>query len=80
MNAAASALRGRLKLLPSALFISLLFAAIHPQSYVVIPALASLAFGFSLLREWRGSLIAPMVGHSLHNGALVGLWWVVFGT
>jgi len=30
-----------------------------------------LGFGFGLLREWRGSLIAPITAHAMHNGALV---------
>jgi membrane protease YdiL (CAAX protease family) len=73
-------LRGRFALLPSALIISIIFAAIHPQGYVLVPALGALAFGFSLLREWRGSLIAPIVGHAVHNGALVAFMWVAFGS
>lgn len=50
---------------------SIVFAAIHPQGIVAIPALASLGFGFGLIRLWRGSLIAPMVAHGIHNGTLV---------
>lgn len=51
------------------------FAAVHPQEVVALPVLAALAFGFMLIREWRDSLIAPMVAHGLHNGTLMtGLW------
>lgn len=46
---------------------SLVFAAIHPQGLLAIPALAALAAGFSLAREWRDSLIAPMTAHALNN-------------
>lgn len=46
---------------------SLVFAAIHPQGLLAIPALAALAGGFSLAREWRGSLIAPMTAHAVNN-------------
>lgn len=63
----------------SAVIMGLLFAAIHPQGVAMIPALAGLAVGFALIREWRGSLVAPMAAHALHNGVLVGFMWLVFG-
>jgi membrane protease YdiL (CAAX protease family) len=31
----------------------------------------ALGFNFALMRIWRGSLIAPMVAHALHNTVLV---------
>lgn len=71
-------LRGRFRFLPSALLGALIFAALHPQGVFAIPALAGIAVGFSLLREWRDSLIAPMTAHAINNGCLVGvLWWVL---
>jgi len=51
----------------SVLINSFLFAAIHPQGYLAIPVLMSLAAGFSLAREWRGSLLAPMAAHATNN-------------
>jgi membrane protease YdiL (CAAX protease family) len=50
---------------------SLIFAAIHPQGWVAIPALMSLSCGFTLVREWRGTLLPGMVAHGLHNGLLL---------
>jgi membrane protease YdiL (CAAX protease family) len=55
----------------------LIFAALHPQGFLAIPALASIGMGFSLLREWRDSLIAPMVAHAINNGILVGMLWLI---
>lgn len=54
----------------SAILNALIFAAIHPQGIAAIPVLASLALAFSLVREWRGSLVAPMVMHGVHNGLI----------
>lgn len=51
----------------SALINSLIFAAIHPQGAFGIPVLTTLAVGFSLVRQWRGSLIAPIFMHALNN-------------
>lgn len=45
-----------------------IFAIIHPQGWLAVPALMSLAIAFTLAREWRGSLIAPIVMHALVNG------------
>ena len=63
----------------SALITAFVFAVIHPQGLLVVPPLMALAFGFALLREWRGSLVAPMVAHAVHNGALVLFMWLLFG-
>jgi membrane protease YdiL (CAAX protease family) len=49
------------------------FAAIHPQGWVAIPALMGLATGFALAREWRGTLIPAMVMHGLSNGLVLGM-------
>jgi membrane protease YdiL (CAAX protease family) len=70
--------RGRFRFFASALLTGVIFAALHPQGFFAIPALASIGIGFSLLREWRDSLVAPMVAHAINNGALVlMLWWIL---
>jgi membrane protease YdiL (CAAX protease family) len=51
---------------------SFIFAVIHPQGFVAVPALMSLAIGFSLVRQWRGSLVAPVVMHAINNGLVLG--------
>jgi len=63
--------RGRLGPIAAGLLVGFVFAIIHPQGLIAVPALMSLGFAFALLREWRGSLIAPIVAHALHNGALI---------
>jgi membrane protease YdiL (CAAX protease family) len=50
-----------------------LFAVIHPQGWIAVPALMSLAIGFSLAREWRGGLIAPITMHAINNGVVLGM-------
>jgi membrane protease YdiL (CAAX protease family) len=52
----------------SAVVVSFIFAAVHPQGLVGIPVLMALAFGFTVAREWRGTLLPGMVGHALNNG------------
>jgi membrane protease YdiL (CAAX protease family) len=57
----------------SATINSFVFAVIHPQGFVAVPALMALALGFSLAREWRGSLLAPMTAHATNNFLLTML-------
>lgn len=54
------------------------FALIHPQGWVAIPALMSLAFGMTLMREWRQTLIPSMVIHATSNGLVMTLVIVLF--
>ncbi|MGH7132420.1 MAG: CPBP family glutamic-type intramembrane protease [Phycisphaerales bacterium] len=49
---------------------ALVFGAVHPYS---LGGLFSVAIGgalYAILREWRGSLIAGMTAHALHNASL----------
>ena len=50
-----------------------IFAAIHPQGWVAVPALMGLAFAFSLAREWRGTIWPAVVMHGLSNGLVMTL-------
>jgi membrane protease YdiL (CAAX protease family) len=63
----------------SALIVAFLFAAIHPQGISTIPVLMSLAFVFAMIREWRGSLLGPMIAHALHNSILITLNVILLG-
>jgi membrane protease YdiL (CAAX protease family) len=55
----------------SATIVSFLFAAIHPQGPLAIPALMALAYGLTLAREWRVTLVPGMVAHGINNGLLL---------
>lgn len=73
-----SYLRGRLGKLGAGLLVGLAFAAIHPQGLAGIPFLATLALALALTREWRGSIIASVTLHAVHNGlAVTGLYLIL---
>jgi membrane protease YdiL (CAAX protease family) len=59
--------------------VSLVFAAIHPQGWVAIPVLGSIALILAALREYRGSLIAPMTAHALNNALAVLMMVLMMG-
>jgi membrane protease YdiL (CAAX protease family) len=60
-------LRQRWSWLLSAGIVSFIFAMLHPQGWVAVPALGAIAMVLAGLREWRGSLIAPMAAHACNN-------------
>lgn len=68
--------RGRVGALASAFAVAFVFAAIHPQGWLAIPPLMSLAIVFALIREWRGSIIAPAVAHAINNGFIFTLLYL----
>jgi membrane protease YdiL (CAAX protease family) len=59
--------------LPAGLLTALCFGVMHGYPILMLGPVIALGFGFSLLREWRGSLIAPMTAHFLHNTFVLGL-------
>ena len=66
-------LRRRWNWLISASVVALLFAAIHPQGWTLIPALGSIAIVLAALREWRGSIWAPIAAHATNNFIVLSL-------
>ena len=62
----------------SMLVSSFIFAAVHPQGLIYIPVLGSLAVAFCIGREWRGSLVAPMIAHGLSNGVVLTMNFGLF--
>ena len=63
----------------SAGVVAVIFAGIHPQGWVGLPVLASIALVLAALREWRGSLVAPMTAHAINNGSIVMLMVLALG-
>lgn len=62
----------------SMLLSAFVFAAIHPQGLLFAPPLMGLAVGFAIAREWRGSLVAPMVAHGANNALVMTLNVILF--
>ena len=62
----------------AAFLMAFIFAVLHPQGIEAVPVLMALAIGFAWLRHWRGSLVAPMTAHAIHNGAIMTLLILIF--
>ena len=61
-------MRTRLNRWTAILLSSLIFAVIHPQGMVGVVPLTCIGCVLAFLREWRGSLVAPMIAHACFNG------------
>jgi len=73
LREATSRWRRGVSIAAAALASGALFAAVHPQGWVAIPPLAAVGAVLALEREWRSSLLAPVITHMLVNGLTVAL-------
>lgn len=71
-------LRSRWGMWAAALVSALAFGSMHGYMVFLLLPVITLGFVFALMREWRGSLIASMVVHGLHNGTVLVLAITLF--
>ena len=64
-------LRARLRAGTTIAITAVGFALVHSYGPVAAAPLIVLGVSFALMREWRGSLIAPMTAHFMHNGVMM---------
>ena len=64
-------LRGSLHWVFAAFISAVLFAYMHNYGPLLVAPLIALGFMFAVMREWRGSLIAPITAHFIHNFTLM---------
>jgi membrane protease YdiL (CAAX protease family) len=62
-----------LSIICSMLLTSFLFAAIHPQGWIAIPALMAIAIGMNFMREWRGTILPSIIVHGVSNGLVTSM-------
>lgn len=72
------ALRTGMGVVWAALISSVAFGVMHGYAFFLLMPVITLGFIFALTREWRGSLIGPMVAHGLHNASVLTLAIIVF--
>lgn len=72
------ALRTGMGVVWAALFSAVAFGVMHGYAFFLLMPVITLGFIFALTREWRGSLIGPMVAHGLHNASVLTLAIIVF--
>jgi membrane protease YdiL (CAAX protease family) len=72
-------LRTLMRPLPAIFLSSLCFAVVHPQGVLGVVPLTAIGMMLATLREWRGSLIAPIIAHACVNGGTLAMLAVMFG-
>ncbi len=55
----------------AALGTAILFAFMHSYGPIFVTPLIALGFSFAFMRQWRGSLIAAITAHFIHNFSLL---------
>ncbi len=66
-------LRGRASMLVAVGVTAAVFAALHGYLVLQLVMVGSLGVWFAILRQWRDSLLAPVLGHAIHNGFVLAL-------
>lgn len=61
-------LRSRWGLAVSAVASAMVFGLMHGYAWYLLTPVVMLGLGFALIRQWRGSIIACMTAHAIHNG------------
>jgi len=64
-------LRSRSGLLVAAIVSAIVFGGMHGYELVLLGPVISLGVVFSLMREWRGSIIPSITAHMMHNGTVL---------
>ncbi len=76
-------MRGYVHWLVAAMGTAVLFAFMHSYGPLFVSPLIALGFMFAVMRHWRGSLIAPMTAHFIHNFTVLSftilLVWTISG-
>lgn len=70
--------RGRGHWVVAALGTAVLFAFLHSYGPLMVTPLIVLGFAFAFMREWRGSIIASMTAHFLHNFTVLSILITAF--
>ncbi len=52
---------------------SVLFALLHPQGMLAVPALTGISLALTFTREWRITLTPAIVAHGLDNGVVLAV-------
>jgi membrane protease YdiL (CAAX protease family) len=52
---------------------ALVFGLMHGYEIIMLGPVITLGFTFAMMRHYRGSLIAPITAHALHNGTVMTL-------
>jgi membrane protease YdiL (CAAX protease family) len=65
--------RTRLGVFLAAPLTAIVFGVMHGYDAMLLMPVITIGFVFAFIREWRGSLIGPIVAHGLHNATILSI-------
>jgi len=71
------AMRARMGFFLAAVASALIFGFMHGYQVQLLGPVISLGLVFALMREWRGSIVGPMVAHFLNNATILGILFLI---
>ncbi len=71
------ALRARMGFVLAAIVSALVFGFMHGYPVQLLGPVIMIGFVFALMREWRGSIVGPMVGHFLNNATILAIVFLI---
>ncbi|MBS0187900.1 MAG: CPBP family intramembrane metalloprotease [Planctomycetes bacterium] len=71
------AMRARVGVLLAAAGSALIFGFMHGYPVQLLGPVIGIGFVFALMREWRGSIIGPMVAHFLNNATILVMVFLI---
>jgi membrane protease YdiL (CAAX protease family) len=66
-------LRGVMGVVLAGVISAIVFGVLHGYAFFLLMPVMTLGFVFAMIREWRGSLIACVTAHAVHNGMVMFL-------
>ncbi|MGH7244897.1 MAG: CPBP family glutamic-type intramembrane protease [Phycisphaerales bacterium] len=71
------AMRAHMGFVLAAIASALIFGFMHGYPVQLLGPVIAIGFVFALIREWRGSIIGPMVAHFLNNATILGIVFLI---
>lgn len=71
------AMRAHLHFVLAAIASALVFGFMHGYPVQLLGPVIAIGFVFALIREWRGSIVGPMVAHFLNNATILAIVFLI---
>lgn len=71
------AMRAHMGFVLAAIASALVFGFMHGYPVQLLGPVIAIGFVFALIREWRGSIVGPMVAHFLNNATILGILFLI---
>ncbi|MBX3387864.1 MAG: CPBP family intramembrane metalloprotease [Phycisphaeraceae bacterium] len=71
------AMRAHMHFVLAAIASALVFGFMHPYPIPLLGPVIAIGFVFALIREWRGSIIGPIVAHFLNNATILAILFLI---